>query len=253
MENILTRKQPPMPAVQSTIVDHPRAVVPNIPSIALLSEHRVTELSKNIDKAITLEELMNGIKGDCCLIHAHQSDIDRITGECQARANLLNRLLDHELKKDQIIRIAFSDSSIDSFILDKQLASNVELKKLYDAGIEAKAALPPGMEQLKYDLKAWLRYPMDNQSSDKFRNLKFTKRWQLDAEKLEQFFVSSGLKIYVAGSALRELRDVAELCRVFMQYEMPSQQIIAASFLSQRIEPYGRNLYRPRWTYSIER
>lgn len=192
---------------------------------------------------------------DKLLIFQNDSEISRITNQSQGRADLLNQILKHGLlTNEEITKVTSSATAIDDHIFREQLKINKELKKQFDAGkknLKGEYELPQNLQALKDLLLAWNSYPT-GRHSDKFQHLIFIDTWRVDTAELESLFINSNLKVFVESELLAEWKNVEKLCEIFMRYEMPGQQIKESQFLNKRIEQYGRNLFRPRWTYFLK-
>lgn len=185
------------------------------------------------------------------LIHENTAEIARIRGEIESRAALLNEILNHGVGKDELPKITASKSTIDEFIFQAQLKINKVLLEQYKAGkknLKEEYELPQNLQTLSDLLQGWHSYP-GGRHFDKYQHLVFTDSWKVDTAELESFFIKSNLKVFVESELLAEWKDVQRLCEISMRYEMPVVEIKNSAFLNKRIEPYGRNLFRPRWTY----
>lgn len=206
-------------------------------------------------EALTLETQTE--ETEKLLIFENFQEIEKIRQEIQSRASLLNNIFAHGVTIDQVKQTTASKASIDDFLFREQLKVNKELRKQYDAGkknLLDEYELPKNLQDLKYALLAWHSYqPPNGRHSDKFQFLTFNRQWQVNEQALENYFTQSQMKVYVEGGKLAEFREIEMICAYFEKNRMPSNQIHESSFLWSRIEPVGREKFKPRWQWFRER
>jgi hypothetical protein len=169
------------------------------------------------------------------LIHENIREIERIRSEAEKRAEILNRICQAGVKPHQVAAITETPFSVGKYILGRQLEENEKLRDFHAAGIKLEATLPEHLQQLKQDLTTWCNIPVSRRGGDKFENLIYSDTWQVDNDALESLFDRNHLKIYVEGERLTELRKLEEICNFFDAENAPPHQMLAGSFLNDRI------------------
>lgn len=182
------------------------------------------------------------------LIFQNENEITRITSEAQSRADILNNLNNAGVTNEEIKTVCTSTNSIDSFIHKRVLSGNRELKKLEAAGIKVEYTIPENIQRVKYLLLAWFNFP-GSRHSNKFENLIYTSKWEIDSEALENLFIRHQYKIFVEGEKLKEYKQLEFICQYLQEQRAPSNQIHENSFFHNRIQILGTHSFKPKWQY----
>lgn len=185
----------------------------------------------------TLIEEKPVMESEKILIYTNNEEIGRITQEAEARAALLNQILNHGLLTNERLKdVSASLSAIDDFIFREQLQSNKEMKKQFEAGkknVRDEYALPQNLESLKYLLTSWLNYPKNYREGGKYQHLTYADKWKVDLESLEKEFTMRSLKLYVESEQAEELKQLQSFGDYLSKKADPGQ-VFSNLFLSQR-------------------
>lgn len=182
------------------------------------------------------------------LIFQNETEISRINSEAQSRADILNNLNNAGVTNEEIKTVCTSTNSIDSFIHKQVLSGNRELKKLEAAGIKVEYTIPENIQRVKYLLLAWFNFP-GSRHSNKFENLIYTSKWEIDSEALENLFIRHQYKMFVEGERLAEFRQLEMICQYLEEHRCSNNQVAQASFFYDRIEMVGTHKFRPHHKY----
>lgn len=182
------------------------------------------------------------------LIYQNDAEINRITSEAQSRVDILNNLNHAGVTNDEIKIVCISTASIDSFIHKKVISENEKLRELETAGVKFEYKIPEKIQATKYLLLAWFNYP-GHRHANKFENLIYVTRWEVDAEGLENYFIRQQHKIFVVGEKLKEYKRLEMICEYLEEYRAPSNQIADSSFFRQRIEIAGPHKFKPNYKH----
>lgn len=204
MENILTRKQQPVPSNEIQQVEYQHAVVPTISEM----NGSQPDISAKSDPGNMAGRAKKRTKGSI-LLYENKSENDRITNDARQRAMMLNNILQHGLTNDQIKDIR-SPNNIEAHVHQEHLKVNEELARLEKAGITGlQAELPPNLVSLRYALMSWQTVFGPN----KYAHIHFDgSEWQVDEESLERHFIANGTRIYLSPDRAAEYKALQNLC-----------------------------------------
>lgn len=177
------------------------------------------------------------------LVHSNQREIDKVVDDASTRATLVNSIA---MPMEELLQIAASSSSIDSFIEERLLADNKEMARLKKAGIRLESLsfeMPTHLVALRNRLRQFADYRV---GQFQFLRQRESGEWMVDEDALEQHLIDRKFKIYIQGDELKEYRRIEELCELLTLFAIPWTHVRSSSKFSELIEANGQG-YRPKW------
>lgn len=182
-----------------------------------------------------MEELLEPITEEKLLLFQNESESQRIRGEIETRAGMLNSIARHGLSHEEIKSLSSSKNKIEQFIETKLLSVNKKYRDLKQSGITVSVTLPEDLQQLKNAFLNWESLRPNTRNGDKYSGLiNEGNIWKVDEGRLERELITHRIKLYLKPERADELKTLQVILKYLNDKGPEPAQIFASNFLKER-------------------